>query len=56
MRLSDTCPAEILVGAEDQGELGVYHDEYFSLRAAHLKRRIQEFIPAGNEAGILFET
>lgn len=56
MRLSDTCPAEILVGAEDQGEMGVYHDEYFSLRAAHLKRRIQEFIPAGNEAGILFET
>ena len=56
MRLADHCPAEILSGAEDQGEMGVYHDEYFSLRAAHLKRRIQEFIPAGNEAGILFET
>lgn len=56
MRLADHCPAEILGGSEDQGEMGVYHDEYFPLRAAHLKRRIQEFVPAGNEAGILFET
>jgi hypothetical protein len=56
MRLSDTCPAEILVGAKDQGEMGVYHDEYFSLRLAHLKQYIQEFSPAGSEVGILFET
>jgi hypothetical protein len=56
MRLADDCPGEILKGASDQGEMGVYHDEFFNLRAQHLKRRIEEFIPAANAAGVLFET
>jgi hypothetical protein len=56
LRLNDSCPLPILKGAEDQGEMGVYHDEFLTLRAEHLQKRIQEFIPAGNNAGIQYET
>ncbi|QDT90463.1 hypothetical protein [Gimesia algae] len=56
MRLTDDCAAKILQGADDEGELGVYHNEYFTQRAAHLRQRLQEFLPAGNDAEIIFET
>jgi hypothetical protein len=55
-RLVDDCAAEIARGAEDEGEMGAYHDEYFAQRATHLRRRIEEFVPAGFDATVLFET
>jgi hypothetical protein len=55
-RLADACAAEILQGADDEGEMGVYHNQFFSQRAAHLHTRIEEFIPAGNDIQVFFET
>lgn len=55
-RLADDCPAEMLAGADDQGELGVYHDEYLPRRAALLRARLAEFVPADCDANIIFET
>jgi hypothetical protein len=56
LRLSDACSQSILKGASDQGEMGVYHNEFFTLRTEHLRQRIKEFIPAASSAGIIFET
>jgi hypothetical protein len=55
-RLADTNAAEILQGADDEGEMGVYHNEFFSQRAAHLRTRVEEFFPAGNDIQVFFET
>jgi hypothetical protein len=55
-RLTDDCAAEIARGADDEAEMGVYHNEFFSQRATHFRQRLEEFIPAGNDAAIIFET
>ncbi len=55
-RLADDGPNEIAQGAADGGELGAYHAEFFAQRAAHLRTRLQEFIPAGSDAALIFLT
>ena len=55
LRLNDSCPSEILKGAEDQGEMGIYHNEFYTQRAIQLRQRLQEFVPAGNDIQIIFE-
>jgi hypothetical protein len=40
-------PGQILRGAEDEGELGVYHSAYLQLRRAALALRLDEYIPVG---------
>ncbi len=53
-QLSNACPEGIRTGAQDQSEMGAFHDLYQPQRAAHLQGRLEEFTPAGMEAGILF--
>jgi hypothetical protein len=53
-RLSDACAAELLTGAEDQSALGALHCLYEPQRAANLRQRLNEFTPAGTDAGIIF--
>ena len=53
-RLSDGCAPEIKVGASDRSELGVFHDLYQPQREANLRARLEEFVPAGVDAGIIF--
>jgi hypothetical protein len=55
-QLAETCPAEILRGADDESELGVYHDLFQPQREANLRARLDEFTPAGVDAGIIFAT
>jgi hypothetical protein len=55
-RLEDDCAQEIRQGADDQSEMGVYHDLYEPQRAALLRRRMGEFTPAEMDAGLIFET
>lgn len=54
-RLSDDCAIEILQGASDEGEMGVYHNEFYTQRSIQLRQRLQEFVPAGNDIQIIFE-
>lgn len=55
-RLAQTCAAEIVRGAEDESEMGVYHDLFQPQRTANLRQRLDEFSPAGADTGILFAT
>lgn len=51
-----TCAVEIKRGAEDESEMGVFHDLYQPQREAMLQQRLEEYVPAETEAGIIFAT
>ena len=53
-QLAHTCAAEIKRGAEDESEMGVFHDLYQPQREANLRARLDEFTPADMQAGIIF--
>jgi hypothetical protein len=53
-QLALACPEEITRGAEDESEMGVFHDLFQPQRVANLRARLDEYTPAGMEAGILF--
>jgi hypothetical protein len=55
-RLSCAAAEEILRGAQDESEMGVFHDLYQPQRAANLLARLSEYTPAGMDVGILFAT
>ena len=54
LRLADGCCEEIRSGASDRSAMGVYHDLYEPQREANLVARLQEYVPAGTDAGILY--
>ena len=53
-RLSLACAPEITRGAEDESEMGVFHDLYAPMRAANLRARLDEYAPAAMDAGIIY--
>jgi hypothetical protein len=53
-QLSDHCAPEITRGADDQSEMGAFHDLYQPQRAANLRARPDEYTPAGMTAGIIY--
>jgi hypothetical protein len=53
-RLALDCAVEITTGADDESEMGVFHDLYQPQRIANLGQRLTEYTPAGTDAGILF--
>jgi hypothetical protein len=55
-RLSLCCAAEIRQGADDESEMGVYHNLYQPQREANLRARLDEYAPAGMDAGIIFSS
>jgi hypothetical protein len=55
-QLGRKCAAEIVRGAEDESEIGVFHDLFQPQRQANLTARIEEYTPAGMDAGIIFVT
>jgi len=54
LRLADSCCGEIRSGASERAAMGVYHDLYEPQREANLAVRLEEYVPAGTDAGILF--
>lgn len=54
-QLATDCAEEISRGAEDESEMGIFHDLFNPQRTANLRARLDEYTPAGMEAGILFE-
>jgi hypothetical protein len=52
-RLAPACAPEIVRGAEDESEMGVFHDLYQPQRAENLTLRLDEFTPAGADSGIV---
>lgn len=55
-QLADMCPEEIRSGADDESEMGVFHRLFQPQREANLRARLDEFTPAGLDAGIIFAT
>lgn len=53
-QLADDCAVEITRGADDEAEMGVFHHLYQPQRAANLRARLDEYTPAGMDAGIIF--
>jgi hypothetical protein len=53
-QLAETCAAEIVRGAEDESELGVFHDLFQPQRAENLRARLSEYSPAGMDAGVIY--
>lgn len=53
-QLACDCAPEISAGADDESEMGAFHDLFQPQRAASLRARLDEYTPAGMDAGILF--
>ena len=53
-QLSPRCPEEIRRGADDEAEMGAFHDLYQPQREANLRARLEEYLRFGLEAGIFY--
>lgn len=53
-QLASTCAREIKQGADDESEMGVFHNLFKPQREANLRQRLEEFTPAGMDVGILY--
>lgn len=52
-QLAPSCADEIKQGADDGSEMGAFHDSYRPQREANLRQRLEEFVPAGMDVGLL---
>lgn len=52
-QLAHTCAEEIKRGADDESEMGVFHDLFQPQREANLRVRLDEYVPAGADVGII---
>jgi hypothetical protein len=53
-QLSARCAAEIRAGADDESEMGAFHDLYQPQRETNLRVRLDEYLRFGLEAGIFY--
>jgi hypothetical protein len=53
-QLAQACAEEITRGADDESEMGVFHDLFQPQRAANLRARLDDYTPAGMDAGIIY--
>jgi len=55
-QLAVGCPAQITNGADDEGEMGVYHFLGQPVRLANLASQLEVYLRFGLEAGVFFAT
>lgn len=53
-QLSVACAVEIAQGADDESEMGAFHDLYQPQRAAALRAGLDEYSPAGVDSAVIF--
>jgi hypothetical protein len=53
-QLSANSALETQRGADDESEMGVFHDLFQAQREANLRARLDDFTPAGMETGIIY--
>jgi hypothetical protein len=53
-QLTLECATEIARGADDESEMGAFHDLFQPQREANLRARLTEYTPAGIDVGIIF--
>jgi len=55
-QLGPGCAPEIVRGADDESEMGAFHDLFQPQREANLRARLAEYTPAGMDVDIIFES
>jgi hypothetical protein len=55
-QLGHLCPREIRTGAEDGSEMGAFCQQKQPQREANLRIRLEEYLPFGLEAGLIYVT
>ncbi|MCC6966857.1 MAG: hypothetical protein IT391_11340 [Nitrospira sp.] len=55
-QLAGSCPEDITRGADDESEMGVFHDVFAPQRENNLTIRLQEYLRFGLEAGLFHAT
>ena len=55
-QLALSCATEISRGADDGSEMGAFHDLFQPQRTDNLRLRLDEYTPAGCDAGLIFVT
>lgn len=55
-QLAHSCPAQILTGAEDGSEMGAFSFLQQPQRETNLRVRLQEYLPFGLQAGLIYVT
>ncbi len=55
-QLTQTAPLEIRTGADDEAEMGVFHNLYAPQRESNLEVRLDEYLRFGLEAGIFYSS
>jgi hypothetical protein len=55
-QLAEGCPEAIRRGADDESEMGCFHHLFAPQREANLAARLEEYTPAGSDAGIIHAT
>lgn len=53
-QMSRRTPDAVARGADDESEMGAFHDLYQPQREQHLRTRLDEYLPFGLEAGVFF--
>ncbi|MGA7204329.1 MAG: hypothetical protein WBX27_06850, partial [Specibacter sp.] len=53
-QLAPGCAVEISAGADDESELGVFHDLFQPQRGANLRARLDDYTVAGLSTGIFY--
>ncbi len=52
-QLAQQCAQEIVRGADDESEMGAFHDLFQPQRDANLQARLEEYTPAGTDAAVI---
>jgi hypothetical protein len=55
-QLDPGCPVQIRTGADDESEMGVFHDIFQPQRETNLRVRLAEYLRFGLEAGLFYAT
>jgi hypothetical protein len=55
-QLRISAPEQIRTGADDEAEMGAFHDLFQPQRESNLRARLREYLRFGLEAGIFYET
>ncbi|HEY6155911.1 MAG TPA: hypothetical protein VIV88_00580 [Gemmatimonadales bacterium] len=52
-QLAEQCAEEIVRGADDESEMGAFHDLFQPQRDANLQARVSQYTPAGTDAAVI---
>jgi hypothetical protein len=55
-QLAEYCATEIATGADDDAEMGAFHDLFQPQRLMNLRARLTEYTPVATDADVILAT